>query len=75
MRRGLVAVTTGLLLCLPTAALAQDAPSEAPTAEPTAEVGVGEAAAVERDPAQSAETPDDQTGIGEADRRSSAAGR
>lgn len=65
MRRSLVAVTTGLLLCLPVAASAQEAdPGTEPTSEPTAQVGVGEAAAVERAP--SAEQPD-QTGIGEPD--------
>lgn len=58
MRRGLVAAVTGLLLCLPTAALAQDADS-------TDEVGVGEPAAVERDPSAEQAEPEDQTGIGE----------
>ncbi len=59
MRRGLVAAAVGLLLCLPSAAFAQEASSDTS--------GVGEASSVERDPAQSAETGQDEVGIGDSD--------
>lgn len=64
-RRGLVAVAVGVLLCLPTVALAQE--PDAP-----AETGVGGASSVERDPAQESQpaeeaSPSDETGIGEPD--------
>lgn len=62
MRRRIVATAVGVLLCLPTAAFAQES-------EP-AETGVGSASAVERQPAQEpeeSEQPTDETGIGEPD--------
>ncbi len=67
MRRGLVAAAVGLLLCLPSAAFAQEGPEGASDTS-----GVGEASSVERDPAQSAETGPDETGpdevgIGDSD--------
>lgn len=65
-RRGIAtAVTAGLLLLLPTAAVAQDPTPEAPADEVTVEIGVGSAAAVEE--AEPAQEGEDQVGIGEAD--------
>lgn len=67
MRRlGIVALTAGVLLCLPVAAFAEES-------APQAETGVGAPESVERDPAaQEAQQPEetttpDETGIGEAD--------
>ena len=63
-RRGVVAIAVGLVLCLPTAALAQDA---VPPVEEAA-VGVGSSESIERAATQDSEqTPPDETGIGEAD--------
>lgn len=79
MRRRCVAViAAGVLLGVPTAAFAQDAEATGdPAEDQDAAVGVGEAESVERDPAaqdnetaqdtEPAETPSDETGIGEPD--------
>lgn len=65
-RRGVVAIAAGLLLCLPTAALAQEA--EADTSVGEAAVGIGVAESIERAPSQDTDqTLPDETGIGEPD--------